>query len=268
MKTVTEKLDGIKGVTDGGVEYWRARDLLQLLGYTEWRNFKNAIERAIDAFGAAGEMSQNHFVETNKMVGTGSVAYRSVQDFFLTRAACYLIAMNGDTTKSEIADAQKYFAVQTRRMEKIERALNDQRRVVTRERVQVHNRKLSQTAKEIGVKRFGLFHGVGIREMYNMPLRKLKERRSLTDKDDWLDRAGVEELAANDFRITQTDSKIKRKQILGESAAISAHEEVGREVRDAIGRLGNTMPEDLPVEIPIKEVKKRLKNKSKALSKG
>jgi len=259
--SVTEKLEGIKELTPKGVEFWRARELKPVLGYETWRSFENVIQKAITAFDMANESSANHFAGTSKMVEIGSGAEKEVDDYFLSRAACYIIAMNGETTKPEIAEAQKYFAVQTRRMEKLERLVADQRRVALRNRVKDRNGILSGTAKAAGVRRFGLFHGAGIRALYEMPLAAIKARKGTTESEDWLDRAGIEELAANEFRITQADSKIKRENIRGEDRAITAHVEVAKEIRSAIERLGNRMPEDLPAEPPIKEVERRLEVK-------
>jgi DNA-damage-inducible protein D len=257
-ETVTEKLEQIKRLTGKGVDYWHARELMPVLGYVDWRNFQAAIERARIAFDAAGEDSSHHFVETTTMMEVGKGAEREVNDFFLSRAACYLIAMNGDTDKPEIAEAQKYFAIQTRKMEKLEKLIGDQRRVMLRNRVKDRNLKLNSTAHQVGVKRFGLFHGAGIQAMYEMRLTEIKVRRGIGEKEDWLDRQGVEELAANEFRITQTDAKIRRENIQGEEPAIRAHALVGREVRQAIRRLGNKMPEELAPEPPIREIQKRL----------
>jgi DNA-damage-inducible protein D len=256
--TVTEKLDAIKGVTPRGVDFWRARDLMPILGYARWENFSEAIARAVVAFDTAEESSTHHFRETTTMVEIGSGAAREVGDYFLSRPACYIIAMNGDSSKPEIAESQKYFAIQTRKMEKLERLISNQRRVMLRNRVKDRNLKLNSTAHQAGVKRFGIFHGAGIQAMYEMRLTEIKERRGIGDKEDWLDRQGVEELAANEFRITQTDAKIRRENIKGEQQAINAHAKVGREVRDAIKRLGNAMPEKLPPEPPIREIEKSL----------
>ena len=263
MKSITDKLDVIKRLTDREVEYWTARDLLAILGYVEWRNFEQAIKRARMAFDAAGEKSENHFVETTNMVSVGSGVMRSVPDYYLSRAACYIISMNGDTRKKEIAEAQKYFAIQTRRMERVQLALANYRRVDLRNRVQVHNQQLSGAAKDVGVRRFGVFHGMGIKGMYNMTLNALRQRRSLSEKDDWLDHAGIEELAANDFRITQTGAKLKREGVNSEQAAIDTHASVGREVRYTIKRLGNTLPEEWPVEPPIKKVRQQLESEER-----
>jgi DNA-damage-inducible protein D len=257
-QTITEKLNGIKGLTAKGVEFWKARALMPILGYAKWENFHEAIGRAIVAFDTAEENSAHHFLETRTMVEIGSGAEREVADYFLSRPACYIIAMNGDSSKVEIADAQKYFAIQTRKMEKLERLIGDQRRVMLRDRVKDRNSKLNSTAQEVGVKRFGIFHGAGIQAMYRMRLTDIKVRRGIGEKEDWLDRQGVEELAANEFRITQTDAKIRREKIQGEERAIRAHAQVGGEIRQAIHRLGNAMPEDLTPEPPIREIERRL----------
>lgn len=270
MKTITEKLESVKRtIAKTGVEYWRARDVMPMLGYSTWRSFEEALTRAMCAFDAAGEKTRDHFADARKMVVIGSGAMRERGDYYLTRAACYILAMNSDSRKLEVAEAQEYFAVQTRRMEKIEKAALEFRRVDIRERVEEHNRMLGRTAKDVGVKRFGLFHWAGIKGMYAMPLQALKEKRGLKEKDKWLDHAGIEELAANDFRITQTDAKIKREDVKGEDAAIRTHETVGQRVRQTIRSLGNVMPEDLPVEPPIQEIKKRLKtSETKSLPKN
>lgn len=256
--TITENLERIKGLTTKGVEFWMARQLMTVLGYAKWENFHEAIKRAIVAFDTAEESSAHHFLETRTMMELGKGAEREGVDYFLSRAACYIIAMNANSSKLEIAEAQKYFAIQTRKMEKLERLIGDQRRVAIRNRVKDRNRKLNSTASQVGVKRFAIFHGAGIEAMYRMRLGEIKAKRGIGEKEDWLDRQGVEELAANEFRITQTDAKIKRENIQGEENAIRAHRKVGSEVREAIGRLDNMMPEDLPAEPPIREIEKRL----------
>jgi DNA-damage-inducible protein D len=257
MKTVTEKLEEIKGLTERGVEYWRARDVMAVLGYDTWQRFDEAIQRAMAAFDAAGEKASHHFSGAAKESETGKGP--EGKDYFLSRPACYVIAMNGDPRKPEIAEAQRYFAIQTRQMEQIHQRLADEKRVALRDRVTENTKKLGEAAKGAGVTRYGIFHAAGIKEMYNMRLDEIKARRGLDPKENWLDRMGAEELAANDFRLTQADAKIRRENIKGEQQAIDAHAAVAKGVRTLIGRLGNTMPEDLPVEQPISEVKKRLK---------
>lgn len=258
-KSVTEKLDAVKELTENGVEFWMARQLMAVLGYDNWENFeKTAIGRAVDAFIAAEEEPSDHFLETKVMVGLGSGAQRGVRDYFLSRPACYLIAMNGDPRKAEIAEAQRYFAIQTRNMEKLQRVLADQRRLDARGRVRDGNKSLNSTAKNAGVKQFGLFNGAGIRGLYQMSLDNLRIKKGIAKSEDWLDRIGTEELAMNEFRITQTEAKLKREGVHTEEGAVTAHGTVGREIRAAVKRMGNAMPENIPAEPPIKEIEKRL----------
>jgi DNA-damage-inducible protein D len=260
--TITQKLDQIRYYTERGVEYWRAHELMDALEYKDWRNFVSVIEKAMTSFDAAGEESAKHFVATTREMGLGQGGVREGEDYFLSRGACYIIAMNGDVTKPAIAEAQRYFAIQTRQMERVVQALNDQQRVALRHRVRDHNKGLGSAAKDAGVKRYGVFHGAGIRAMYGRALDAMKAMRGITESD-WLSRAGIEELAANDFRITQTKAKLERDRIHEEAVAIKAHESVASEVRAAIDRIGGTMPENLPVEPPIKVVEKRLKVSAK-----
>ena len=258
-QTVTEKLEQIKGLTGKGADYWHAKNSVPVLGYVEWRNFQGAIERAKVAFNAASEDANHHFVDTTRMVMIGSGAEKEVADYFLSRAACYLIAMNGDVEKPEIAEAQKYFAIQTRKMEKLEKLIGDQRRVTLRNRVKDRNSKLNSTAHRVGVKRLDLLSwSRNPSYVCNAFNRHQGQARGIGENEDWLDRQGVEELAANEFRITQADAKIRRDNIQGEQRAIHAHAQVGSEVRQAIQRLGNTMPEELAPEPPIREIEKRL----------
>jgi len=261
MSTITEQLDTVRQITENGVEYWRARSIMAILGYDIWFRFDDVIERAKATFDAVGESSSHHFHATVKEGGTGRGP--EGKDYFLSRAACYVIAMNGDTRKPEIAEAQRYFTVQTRHMERIQQWLADGRRVQLRQRVADNTKKLGDAAKAAGVTQYQFFHGAGIVAMYSMRLADIKAKRGIDKKENWLDRMDSEELAANDFRITQTDAKLRRENVQGERAAIEAHREVGKGVRQLIAELGNTMPEDLPVAVPIKEVRKRLSGPKK-----
>ena len=257
--SITQRLDAVKGQTSKGVEYWHARDLMPVLGYDTWRRFEEAIERAKSAYTAAGEVTGNHFVETGKMVVVGSGAQRQVTDYYLSRPACYLIAMNGDTTKPEIAEAQMYFAVQTRRMEMQDQAIEDQRRVHLRDRVRTANKKLNEAAQHAGVRHFGPFHDAGYRALYKLSYQDIKKRKGLDKKDHVLDRAGRAELAANDFRITQTEQKLVRDGIHGQQKASDTHYAVAATVRATIEKIGGTLPEDLPPAPHIKQIEKRVK---------
>lgn len=250
LDTVMRALEGKKRTAPNGEDYWMARDIQQILGYTEWRNFESVIKKAKTACDASNINSVYHFVETNKVIKAGRGAELERADCYLTRYACYLIAMNGDSSKEEIATAQTYFTMQTRRQE-----LSDQeKRIALRERVRSGNKVLAGTAREAGVKRFGLFNDAGYRGLYGMGLADIKRRKQIPPAEDLLDRAGRAELAANEFRITQTQQKLERERIQGEYPATETHRSVGKEVRDAIRRIGGTMPENLPKEESIKKV--------------
>ena len=265
LQIVMASLDRKKREAPNGEDYWMARDLQPILGYTDWRNFQAVIEKAKRACDAAEVNSKYHFVDTAKVIETGKGAKLERADCYLTRYACYLIAMNGESSKPEIATAQTYFAVQTRLQELSEQ----EKRIQLRERVKKGNKLLAGTARSAGVKRFALFNDAGYRGLYGMGLSDIKLRKRIPLKEDLLDRAGRAELAANEFRLTQTQQKLERERVQGEGPAIQTHESVGREVRNTIRRIGGIMPEDLPTEEPIKKLiasqKRPAKNKDPLL---
>lgn len=256
-------LERSKRVSRLGAEYWMARDLQPLLGYTRWENFVNVIGRARMACESAGVDPSDQFLETTKGIMAGKGAELTRSDFYLSRYACYLIAMNGDSAKPEIGLTQTYFAVQTRRQE-----VRDQqdltRRIELRERVKEANRALGSAAKAAGVQNYALFHDAGYKGLYGMGLTDIKAYKQLDPKDDLLDRAGRVELAANEFRITQTEDKLRRERVRGEGTAVHTHLEVGQAVRQTIRRLGGTMPEDLQPEQSIKRLTRKRKPKLQA----
>jgi DNA-damage-inducible protein D len=239
-----------------------ARDIQTILGYDKWDNFEGVIERSKMACESAGFRVTYHFLDTKKMISGGKGAKLARADCYLTRYACYLIAMNGDSSKPEISTAQSYFATQTRRQE-----LRDQeKRIALRERVRRGNTVLAGTAINAGVRRMGIFTDAGYRGLYGMGLKEIKSRKDLSQSADLLDRAGHAELAANEFRITQTQQKLERERIQGEGPAIETHRSVGAEVREAIRRIGGTMPENLPTEEPIRKVIAAHQKRQKELS--
>jgi DNA-damage-inducible protein D len=251
LDSVIKALEEKKSLAPNGEDYWMARDIQSILGYeASWENFEGVIERSKMACESAGFRVTYHFHDTMKVISGGKGAKLKRADCYLTRYACYLIAMNGDSRKGEIATAQAYFAAQTRRQE-----LRDQaKRIALRDRVRRGNTVLAGTAKNAGVQRFGLFTNAGYVGLYGMGLKDIKHRKRIAQSEDLLDRAGHAELAANEFRITQTQQKLERERVHGESVAIATHRTVGAQVRDAIKRIGGTMPENLPVEEPIGKV--------------
>lgn len=264
IDAVHKALDRIKRLTSKGGEYWTARNIQAVLGYSTWEGFTDVIGRAEKACESTNHNVPDHFRHTSKMVPIGSGAEREQDDVYLDRYACYLIAMNGDSNKPQIATAQTYFAVQTRRMEITDQALEDQNRVHLRKRVSDANKALQAAAKNAGVVKYGVFNDAGYRGLYGgLRLQDIKRRKRIPEEQNLLDRAGRAELAANEFRITQAEQKIMNEKVQGETLAIITHKEVGEKVRATIGQIGGTMPEDLPSEPHIKEVQKRLKGKPK-----
>ena len=250
---------GIKKVDENGIEYWEARELLPVLGYEKWQNAEEVIARAARACINSGQAVDNHFTEVSKMVRVGSNTVREVRDYKLDRYACYLIAQNGDPKKSEIALAQTYFAIQTRRQEIFEQLSVNEKRLFIRNEVSDRNKKLFKTAKQAGVTKFGLFNDAGYRGLYGMSLSDV-EKKKVVKKGELLDRAGSTELAANLFRITQTDEKLKKDKTRGERQASQTHFMVGGKVRQTIKDIGGTLPEFLPPEKHIKEIKREVKH--------
>ena len=262
MDNVFSKLERLKRLTKTGIGFWKARELQEVLGYQKWNRFEDVIKRAMMACESAGLDPVNHFSRTGNMVGIGSGAEREVLDYFLTRYACYLIAMNGDPNKPEIGFAQTYFAIQTRRQEVRDQLTGQERRLEIRERVKSANKALHSAAKEAGVTKYPFFHDAGYKGLYGgFGNRDIKRRKGIPDQEELLDRAGRAELAANEFRITQTEEKLRHERIQGQKEAEQTHHHVGKSVRDTIEKLGGTMPEDLPPEPSIKKLLAKRKPK-------
>lgn len=251
---VERGFEDMKKVDENGVEYWEARELMPILGYPSWQKAEEVIGRAAQACINSGEPVDNHFTQSGKMVDIGSNTVRKVREWKLDRYACYLVAQNGDSKKRAIALAQTYFAVQTRKQEVFDRLSEEEKRLFIRKEVMEHNKKLFSTAKKAGVTRFGSFNDAGYRGLYGMSLSALELKKEI-GKGDLLDRAGATELAANLFRITQTDEKLKKDHIRGDASATQTHFMVGGKVRQTIKDIGGTLPEDLPTERHIKELK-------------
>lgn len=258
-----QSFEELKQSSGHGAEFWSARDLQPLLGYAQWRRFEDAIERAITSCEQSGNNPQNHFAGAGKMVDIGSGSARKVDDYQLSRFACYLIAQNGDPRKPEIAFAQKYFAIQARKQELSEQLAADQERLELRKQTSEEFKALSGAARQAGVqdKMFGVFHDAGYKGLYGgLGGDAIKAKKNIPAKEQLLDRMNATELAANQFRMTQTRDKLARERISSQQQAINTHEQVGKEVRAAIERIGGTLPEHIPPAEHIKEVEKRLKN--------
>ena len=252
-----------KQTNEHGAEYWSARDLQTRLGYSQWRRFEQAIERAVTSCQQSGNRPDYHFAGAGKPITGGKGAVQVVQDYHLSRFACYLIAQNGDPRKPEIAQAQKYFAVQARRQELSDQAAADLERLELRKQTAEEFKALSGAAQDAGVqsKMFGVFHDAGYKGLYGgLGRDAIKQRKAIPEKDNLLDRMNATELAANQFRMTQTRDKLARDGVHSQTQAIQTHEQVGKEVRDAIRRIGGTPPENIPPAEHIKEVEKRLKS--------
>ena len=258
--------EGIKKIDENGVEYWEARELLPLLGYEKWQNAEEVIARAARACMNSGQAVDNHFTKFSKMVKIGSNTAREVVNYKLDRYACYLIAQNGDPKKLEIALAQTYFAIQTRRQEIFEQLPDTSKRLFIRNEVSDHNKKLFRTAKEAGVSQFGLFNDAGYQGLYGSTLLDVEKKKGIK-KGELLDRAGSTELAANLFRITQTDEKLKKDKIKDGRVATNTHFMVGGKVRQTIKDIGGELPENLPAEKHIMELKRELKHLGKTETK-
>lgn len=265
---VVTALEKIKQVAPNGSEYWRARDLAPALSYSDWTNFRNVISKAVEACNNSGIFSGNQFREFTDMVEVGSGAKRNIENWYLSRYACYLIAMNGDASKPEIATAQTYFAAQSISQEQQQALSEEERRLLLRNRVKDANKKLSGAAQEAGVRsdRFGIFHDAGYKGLYGgLGMKDIKKAKGISEKDDLLDCIGRAELAANEFRITQTEEKLRIEEVKGEQNAINTHHAVGVKVRMAIKDIGGTMPEKLAAEPSIKTLAAKKQKHGKKL---
>jgi len=254
--------DDLKSLNEHGAEFWSARELQPLLGYKQWRRFEDAIDRAMMSCKQSGNIPDYHFAGAGKMIETGKGAVREVTDFHLSRFACYLIAQNGDPRKPEIAAAQKYFAVQTRRQEMSDALAADLERLEIRKQTSEEFKALSGAAREAGVqdRMFGIFHDAGYKGLYGgLGNTAIKQKKAILKNENLMDRMDTIELAANQFRMTQARDKLAQIQEKDQQQAIRTHEAVGKEVREAIKRIGGAMPENIPPAEHIRKVEKRIK---------
>jgi len=259
----------IKRVNDSGAEYWSSRELALALGYSDYRNFEAVISKAKAACFNSGQRIEDHFVEITEMIEIGKGGRREVLTTMLSRYAGYLVVQNADPGKEIVALGQTYFAVQTRRQELSELAADEQKRLFLREEMKKHNVKLADAARGAGVVEpfdFAIFQDHGYMGLYGgLKSRDIHSRKRLGPGQQILDHMGSTELAANLFRATQTEEKIKRERIQGKGKANIAHFQVGKKVRKTIEELGGTMPEDLPAAESIKRLEAK---RRKALTTG
>ena len=269
-KKAKDTFEGIKRVDENGIEWWSSRELAKVLTYTDYRNFLDVMRKAWNACLNSGQDPKNHFVRVTEMIQIGKGAEREVETWLMSRYVCYLAVQNANPTKSIVAQAQTYFAIQTRRAELLLNSNStlteeEERRLLLRDEMRKHNTQLAGAANNAGVKTpldYAIFQNEGYKGLYGGLDRKdIHKRKGLKKSQDILDHMGSTELAANLFRATQTEDILRKNDIKGKNNANRIHKEVGAKVRKAIRDIGGTMPENLPTTESIK----RLESKQKRL---
>ncbi len=263
-KKAVSLFENIKKIDEEGREYWSSRDLWKILEYTEHRHFLPVIEKAKISCENSGHLVLDHFEDILEMVPIGSNTERQMKSVKLSRYACYLTVQNADPSKTIVAQAQTYFAIQTRiaevkQMEEYNRLTSeDEKRLFLRNEVTKHNLLLADAAKMAGVIKpydYAVFQNYGYKGLYGgLGAKEIHFRKGLKKNQKILDHMGSTELAANLFRTTQTEEKLRRENIKGKAKANQTHYDVGKKVRQTIEDLGGTMPEDLPTAESIKTI--------------
>ncbi len=267
LKSPFEK---IKRISEDGYEYWSARDLYKLLDYSEYRHFLPVIDKVKEALISLNEDIENHIEDMLDMVEIGSGAARELDSLKLSRFACYIAVQNADPSKKNVALGQAYFAIKTRQKELIEedqarliQSEEDTKRLFLREQMKTHNKQLADAASNAGIEaglEYAIFQDYGYQGLYGgLKAKDIHARKGLKKSQKILDHMGSTELAANLFRATQTEEKLRRENIKGKMKANQTHYEVGKKVRQTIEELGGTMPEDLPTVDSIKKLERQKK---------
>ncbi len=268
MSNEITPFEQIRRTNPAGNEFWSSRDFARVLGYVNYRHFQAVIEKARTACFNSGQRVEDHFVGTDQMIEIGKGGQRAVKTVMMSRYACYLVIQNADPAKEIVAQGQTYFAIQTRRQELSDEELEAQRRVAIRSELRMHNTQLADAAKDAGViepKDYAIFQNHGYMGLYaGLGAQDIHTRKGLKKGEQILDHMGSTELAANLFRATQAEDKLRREKITGKAKANRAHREVGAKIRQTIKELGGTMPEHLPAAESIKKLESKAK---KALKK-
>lgn len=276
-KKANAAFEMIKHTEEDGLEWWNSRELAKVLTYSDYRNFLEVMRKAWTACQNAGQNPNDHFVVFTEMVLIGSGTERQIDSVKMSRYACYLTVQNANPSKKIVAQAQTYFAYQTRRAEKFldNPFTEEEKRMMLRDEMKKHNKHLASAAKDAGVvtnKDYGVFQNAGYKGLYGgLDRQDIHEKKGLSKNQEILDHMGSTELAANLFRATQTEEKLRRENIQGKAAANRTHYEVGAKVRQTIKELQGTMPEDLPTPESIKRLeskKKRIEAKNKKRNKN
>lgn len=267
-KATMERLEELRHESSAGREYWLAREIQEVLGYPIWAKFETVIDRARSAFLTNSVDPSHQIVPTDKLMGVGKGAQYKGSDYFLSRAACYLIAMNGDPSKPEVGGAQAYFAVKTRQAEIEETKGDDEKRLELRTKVTESFKRVSGVAQDAGVPEAmqGVFHDARYKGLYGMSGKEVKAKKSLPEKANLFDFAAPLELSMHDFQMNLAADVIKREGIHGAQQAIQKNEQVATQVRKAVHASGATLPENLALGEPIKEVRKRISAAQKKLA--
>jgi DNA-damage-inducible protein D len=269
-RATMERLATMKHVSANGVDYWLAREISPVLGYADWDGFEPVLKKAMAACAGIGVPASHHFRQTSVMMKVGKGAEREGVDYFLSKSACSLVAMNGEASKPEIAAAQAYFTVQTHRMEAVDQLAGDRKRLEMREKAKASVKRVSKQAQLAGVRDSmqGVFHDQRYRGLYGKPRREVNLAKGIGEKDNLLDRAGALELSAHDFQMNLAADVIERERIRGEQTAIDKNFAIAKRVRQTMVDERATLPENLSLEPPIKEVAKRVAAAQKQIGQG